>query len=152
MTIYSQHANRDKIQILATYEGLLGVTSTTATSVSDATEAEHIVDTPNSISALASGSRRCSRSCQISTRTSVATTHGYLDRLGSTVRQVDPRRYRRRGLTHDAITCGSSVSNCSLEVSINRLICRAIERGDRSKLTKPASHQIRSRNASGSMA
>jgi hypothetical protein len=54
MTIYSQHANRGKIQILTTYNGDAGVTSSTVTSVDDATAAAAIVDALNRISASAS--------------------------------------------------------------------------------------------------
>jgi hypothetical protein len=53
MTIYSQHANRGKIQILATYNGDVGVTSATVTSVDDTTAAAAIVDALNRISASA---------------------------------------------------------------------------------------------------
>lgn len=50
MTIYSQHANRGKFQILATYSSDAGVTSSTVTSVDDATAATVIVDALNRIS------------------------------------------------------------------------------------------------------
>lgn len=53
MTIYSQHANRGKIQILATYAGESGITSSTVTSVDDADAAGPIVDALNRISAYA---------------------------------------------------------------------------------------------------
>jgi hypothetical protein len=54
MTIYSQHANRGKIQVLATYDGEAGVVSSTVTSVDDGTAATAIVDALNRISASAS--------------------------------------------------------------------------------------------------
>ncbi len=53
MTIYCQHANRGKTQILATYHGPAGITSTTVTSVADTVLATPIVDALNRISALA---------------------------------------------------------------------------------------------------
>lgn len=53
MTIYSQHPNRGKVQILATYHGPVGVMSSTVTSVDDASLAEPIVDALNRISACA---------------------------------------------------------------------------------------------------
>lgn len=53
MTVYSQHASRGKIQILATYQGASGVVSSTVTSVTDSALAEPIVDALNRISALA---------------------------------------------------------------------------------------------------
>lgn len=53
MTIYSQHPNRGKVQILATYYGPVGVVSSTVTSVDDATIAEPIVDSLNRVSACA---------------------------------------------------------------------------------------------------
>ncbi|MFG1966082.1 hypothetical protein [Nonomuraea sp. NPDC049028] len=53
MTIYSQHPNRGKVQILATYEGSAGATSSTVTSLPDAGLASPIVDALNRISALA---------------------------------------------------------------------------------------------------
>lgn len=53
MTIYSQHPNRGKVQILATYQGSAGITSSTVTSIADATLAAPIVDALNRISALA---------------------------------------------------------------------------------------------------
>lgn len=53
MTIYAQHANRGKTQILATYEGAVGVVAATVTSLSDPALAAPIVDALNGISALA---------------------------------------------------------------------------------------------------
>jgi hypothetical protein len=53
MTIYSQHANRGKAQILATYVGKVGEISMTVTSVDDAAAAALIVDALNRISACA---------------------------------------------------------------------------------------------------
>jgi hypothetical protein len=53
MTIYSQHTNCGKVQILATYKGDAGVASSTMTSVDDATAAAAIVDALNRISASA---------------------------------------------------------------------------------------------------
>jgi len=53
MTIYSQHANRGKVQILATYRGPAGVVSSTVTSVDDPATAAPIVDALNRISACA---------------------------------------------------------------------------------------------------
>ncbi|MCE7002344.1 hypothetical protein LWC34_05790 [Kibdelosporangium philippinense] len=53
MTIYSQHPNRGKVQILATYRGSVGVRSSTVTSVDDAVLAAPIVDALNRISAYA---------------------------------------------------------------------------------------------------
>lgn len=53
MTIYSQHRNRGKIQILATFDGPIGVTSSTVTSVDTSAVAEPIVNALNRISALA---------------------------------------------------------------------------------------------------
>ncbi|MYT37037.1 hypothetical protein GTY66_13390 [Streptomyces sp. SID8356] len=53
MTIYSQHAHRGKIQILATYRGSDGVVSKTVTSLGEARLAAPIVDALNEISALA---------------------------------------------------------------------------------------------------
>jgi hypothetical protein len=53
MTIYSQHPNRGKVQILATYRGLAGVTSTTVTSVDHAAVAGPIVGALNRVSAYA---------------------------------------------------------------------------------------------------
>jgi hypothetical protein len=53
VTIYSQHANRGKVQILATYRGLAGVMSSTVTSVDDLALAVPIVDALNRISACA---------------------------------------------------------------------------------------------------
>jgi hypothetical protein len=51
MTIYSHHANRGKVQILATYHGLAGIMSSTVTSVDDTAHAAPIVDALNRISA-----------------------------------------------------------------------------------------------------
>jgi len=53
VTVYSQHSNRGKVQILATYRGPAGVTSSTVTSVDDAVLAAPIVDALNRISAYA---------------------------------------------------------------------------------------------------
>ncbi|GGX08640.1 hypothetical protein [Streptomyces noursei] len=53
MTIYSQHANRGKAQILATYQGPDGVVSKTVTSLGDSRLAVPIVDALNRISAFA---------------------------------------------------------------------------------------------------
>jgi hypothetical protein len=53
VTIYSQHANRGKTQILATFTGASGITSTTVTSVDDAALAAPIVDALNRVSACA---------------------------------------------------------------------------------------------------
>jgi len=53
MTVYSQHPNRGKVQILATYEGPVGTTSSTVTSVANSNLATPIVDALNRISALA---------------------------------------------------------------------------------------------------
>jgi hypothetical protein len=53
MTIYSQHANRGKVQILATYRSPSGLTSTTVTSVDAAETAEPVVNALNRISACA---------------------------------------------------------------------------------------------------
>lgn len=53
MTIYSQHPNRGKVQILATYRGPVGVMSSTVASVDDAALAGPIVDALNRISACA---------------------------------------------------------------------------------------------------
>src|SRR2546423_4583694 len=53
MTIYCQPANRGKTQILATYHGPAGITSTTVTSVADTVLATPIVDALNRMSALA---------------------------------------------------------------------------------------------------
>lgn len=53
MTVYSQHANRGKTQILATYQVPDGVVSTTVTSLGDARLAAPLVDALNRISALA---------------------------------------------------------------------------------------------------
>ncbi|MGM9442903.1 hypothetical protein ACTAF0_22010 [Streptomyces murinus] len=52
MTIYSQHANRGKSQILATYQSANGVVSKTVTSLGDARLAAPIVDALNRISAF----------------------------------------------------------------------------------------------------
>ncbi|MFJ5119648.1 hypothetical protein [Kitasatospora sp. NPDC088548] len=52
MTIYSQHANRGKTQILATYQGPGGVMSSTVTSLSAPALAAPIVEALNRISAL----------------------------------------------------------------------------------------------------
>lgn len=51
VTIYSQHPNRGKVQVLATYRGPAGVVSSTVTSVDDAALAAPIVDALNRISA-----------------------------------------------------------------------------------------------------
>lgn len=51
MTIYSQHSNRGKVQILATYRSRTDVISTTVTSVDDTALAAPIVDALNRISA-----------------------------------------------------------------------------------------------------
>ncbi|QUQ72522.1 hypothetical protein [Kutzneria sp. CA-103260] len=53
MTIYSHHASRGKVQILATYRGSTGVVSSTVTSVDDLALATPIVDALNRISAYA---------------------------------------------------------------------------------------------------
>ncbi|PZF83333.1 hypothetical protein [Jiangella anatolica] len=53
MTIYSQHPNRGKVQILATYRGSAGTVSSTVTSVDDARVAAPIVDALNRVSACA---------------------------------------------------------------------------------------------------
>lgn len=53
MTIYSQHANRGKVQILATYQGPGGVMSSTVTSLGSSDEAVSLVDVLNRVSALA---------------------------------------------------------------------------------------------------
>ncbi|MFE0379809.1 hypothetical protein ACFW1M_30585 [Streptomyces inhibens] len=53
MTVYSQHANRGKTQILATYQGSGGVVSSTVTSLGDPALAAPITDALNRISALA---------------------------------------------------------------------------------------------------
>lgn len=53
MTIYSQHPNRGKVQILATYKGTLGITSSTVTSLADMELVAPIVDALNRISGLA---------------------------------------------------------------------------------------------------
>lgn len=53
MTIYSQHANRGRTQILATYQGPEGVASSTVTSLASFALAAPIIDALNRISALA---------------------------------------------------------------------------------------------------
>lgn len=53
MTIYSQHANRGKVQILATYRAPDGVRSVTATSVENTALATPLVSALNRISAYA---------------------------------------------------------------------------------------------------
>ncbi|MEU8278394.1 hypothetical protein ACFYOK_35570 [Microbispora bryophytorum] len=53
MTIYSQHSNRGKVQILATYRAPDGVRSVTVTSVEDAVLAKPLVSALNRISAYA---------------------------------------------------------------------------------------------------
>jgi hypothetical protein len=53
VTIYSQHANRGKVQILATYRGPGGVVSSTVTSLGSSDEAAPLVDALNRVSALA---------------------------------------------------------------------------------------------------
>lgn len=53
MTIYSQHMNRGKVQILATYQGPGGVMSSTVTSLGSFDEAAPLVDALNRVSALA---------------------------------------------------------------------------------------------------
>lgn len=53
MTVYSQHPNRGKTQILATYNGVGGITSSTVTSLPDAALAAPLVNALNEISALA---------------------------------------------------------------------------------------------------
>ncbi|MGK4579402.1 hypothetical protein [Kitasatospora sp. HPMI-4] len=52
MTIYSQHANRGKTQILATYQGSAGVASSTVTSLNSPSLAAPIIDALNRVSAL----------------------------------------------------------------------------------------------------
>jgi hypothetical protein len=52
MTLYSQHANRGKTQILATYQGPGGVESSTVTSLATSVLAAPIVDALNRISAV----------------------------------------------------------------------------------------------------
>ncbi|MGW2490550.1 hypothetical protein ACWCV9_25530 [Streptomyces sp. NPDC001606] len=52
MTVYSQHANRGKTQILATYRGPGGVESSTVTSLATSALAAPIVEALNRISAL----------------------------------------------------------------------------------------------------
>ncbi|MGW0485379.1 hypothetical protein [Nonomuraea sp. NPDC003214] len=54
MTIYSQHANRGKVQVLATYRASEGVRSVTVTSVDSAALATPLVSALNRISAYAS--------------------------------------------------------------------------------------------------
>ncbi|MDX2969003.1 hypothetical protein [Kribbella solani] len=58
MTIYSQHPNRGKVQILATYQGSAGVSSVTVTSVDSEAIAGPIVDALNRVSAYATGPLR----------------------------------------------------------------------------------------------
>ncbi|MFC0548444.1 hypothetical protein [Kutzneria chonburiensis] len=53
MTIYSRHASRGKVQILATYRGPGGVVSSTVTSVDNMALAAPIVDALNRISSYA---------------------------------------------------------------------------------------------------
>lgn len=53
MTIYSRHPHRGKVQILATFRGDSGITSSTVTSVGSVALAEPIVDALNRISASA---------------------------------------------------------------------------------------------------
>lgn len=53
MTIYSQHPNRGKVQVLAAYRASAGVVSSTVTSVEDTTTATRLVDALNRISACA---------------------------------------------------------------------------------------------------
>ncbi|HEV2345505.1 MAG TPA: hypothetical protein VGS97_15510 [Actinocrinis sp.] len=53
MTIYSQHANRGKVQILATYQGPGGVTSSTVTSLGSSDQVAPLVDALNRVSAFA---------------------------------------------------------------------------------------------------
>ncbi|WP_131770564.1 hypothetical protein [Candidatus Protofrankia californiensis] len=53
MTIYSLHPSRGKVQILATYRGVDGMTSSTVTSITEAGVAAPIVDALNRISAFA---------------------------------------------------------------------------------------------------
>lgn len=53
MTIYSQHANRGKVQILATYQAPDGAVSSTVTSLGSADEAAPLVEALNRVSALA---------------------------------------------------------------------------------------------------
>jgi hypothetical protein len=53
MTIYSQHPNRGKVQVLAAYRASTGVVSSTVTSVEDTTTATRLVDALNRISACA---------------------------------------------------------------------------------------------------
>ncbi|MBA9044308.1 MULTISPECIES: hypothetical protein [Streptomyces] len=53
MTVYSQHANRGKSQILAIYQSADGVVSKTVTSLGDARLAAPIVDALSRISAVA---------------------------------------------------------------------------------------------------
>jgi hypothetical protein len=53
VTIYSQHSNRGKVQVLATYHTPAGLTSSTVTSVNDTATATPIVDALNRISACA---------------------------------------------------------------------------------------------------
>ncbi|MBB5856352.1 hypothetical protein ACFQ05_26100 [Amycolatopsis umgeniensis] len=60
MTIYSQHPNRGKVQILATFRGPTGVQSSTVTSVDDEATATKIVSALNRISACATVPLCCS--------------------------------------------------------------------------------------------
>ncbi|MFC9250396.1 hypothetical protein [Amycolatopsis thailandensis] len=60
MTIYSQHPNRGKVQILATFRGPIGVQSSTVTSVDDEATATKIVSALNRISACATVPLCCS--------------------------------------------------------------------------------------------
>jgi hypothetical protein len=53
MTIYSLHPSRGKVQILATYRGVKGLTSSTVTSVADTGIALPIVDALNRVSTYA---------------------------------------------------------------------------------------------------
>lgn len=53
MTIYSQHPQRGKVQVLATYRGLDGVVSETVTSLESAELAGPVVDALNRVSAAA---------------------------------------------------------------------------------------------------
>lgn len=53
MTIYSHHAHRGKVQILATFRGRSGLASSTVTSVESVALAEPIVDALNRVSASA---------------------------------------------------------------------------------------------------
>ncbi|GAB3362258.1 hypothetical protein [Amycolatopsis echigonensis] len=53
MTVYSQHPQRGKVQILATYRGWGGMVASTVTSVESSTAARLIVDAFNRVSACA---------------------------------------------------------------------------------------------------